>query len=293
MGNNSSSHSNTTQTKTTPTQQCPSNNQIISDMTSFGLDFDWLHNFFNWKYSFRPGQNQGQKPGQPQIDYDKMFAEMERLDKINEYQTAYNNAEDNLVNGPQNLGNAAYNLIDFRDGDPGYDKFIGNYLTERVNEIVVILKAKIAKEMEDAVYLNQVYETAWKNARNTIDLFEEFKKENKKLEKKINDDHSLISKNNRKSFYEDDKLMRMKSWNKSISWIYFILLILYIIAISFFSSLTRKMKIIFVVFFFTLPYLIHALYIPLFLSFLAVLYKIYDYFIPKDIYMTLDRDHND
>jgi hypothetical protein len=285
MGNISSSQS---KPQPKPTEQCPSNNQIIGDMTRFGLDTSWLKNFWKWKYT--PGQ--GQNPGQPQIDYDKMIAEMERLDKINEYQTAYNRAEDNLVNGPQNLGNATYDLIDFRDGRQGYDKFIGNYLTERVNEMVTILKAKLAKEMEDATYLNQVYETAWKNSRNTVDLFEEFKKENKGLERKINDDHSLISKNQRKSFYEDDKLGRMKSWNKIISWVYFVLLILYILFISFFSSYSTKIKIILVVFFFTFPYFIHTLYIPVFLWFLTVLYNIYDYFIPKDIYMTLDKDHD-
>jgi len=292
MGNKSSSQSNP---PPPPPDQCPSNNEIIGDMTKFGLDTSWIKNFWKWKYSQRKGQGQGQgeKPGQPQIDYDKMNAEMERLNKIQDYQKAYNTAEDNLVNGPQNLGNAAYNLIDFKDGEYEYDRTIGKYFTDRVNEMTTILKAKFAKEMEDATYLNQVYETAWENSRNTVDLFEKFKKENKGLEKKINEDHSIISKNNRKSFYEDDKLGRMKSWKKIISWFYFTLLILYIIFISFFSSYSTKIKIILVVFFFTFPYFIHALYIPIFLWFLSALYKIYDYFIPKDIYMTMDIDHND
>jgi hypothetical protein len=287
MGNKSSSQSKPqTQTQT----QCPSNQQMIKDMGKFGLNTSWLNNFMKWKYL--PGKK-ASVPGQPVIDYDKMIAEMERLDQINVFQSNYNTAEDNLVKGPQNLGDAAYNLIDFRDGEQKYDSFMQDYLTKRVNEMVSILKAKFAKEMEDANYLNQVYETTWQNSRNTTDLFQEFKKENVSLERKINEDHSIISKNNRKSFYEDDKLVRMKSWNKIISWVYFTLLILYILFIAFFSAHSKKIKIILIVFFFTLPYFIPGLYIPFFLGFLSVVYHIYDYYIPKDIYMTLDKDRDE
>jgi hypothetical protein len=269
---------------TTPTNaSCPSNQQIISDMSHFGLDMSWLQNFWKWKYTGNWGTS-GQVPGQPQIDYDKMMAEMQRLEEINVYQNAYNEAEDNVINGPQKLGEAAYNLYDFRDGEQGYDTFLQSFFTERVDEMKKILKAKFAKEIEDANYLNNIYETAWKNSRNAVDLFKEYKKENRLLEKEIDDDHTIITKNNRKSFYEDDKLIRMNSWNKNISRVYYILLILYIIAISLFSSHSLKIKILLIGFFLLLPYFLQAVYIPLFLSFLSMLYNIYDYFIPHDVY---------
>jgi len=285
MGNkpsNSSKPPIPSQSKPTPSQ-CPSNKQMITDMTKFGLNHSWLKNFWNWKYT-----SKGSSPGQPSIDYDKMIAEMERLEKINDLQSEYNTAEDNLVNGPQIVGKAAYNLIDFRDGEKGYDAFIQKYLSKRVDEMVAILKAKFTKEIEDAVYLNTVYDTTWKNSRNTTDLFNELKKDNISLERKINEDHSLISKNNRKSFYEDDKLVRMKTWNQRICWFYYTFSILYIIIVSFFSSYSSIIKIACVAFFLSLPFFIHAVYIPIFLWILSVLYHIYDYYIPKDVYMSLD-----
>lgn len=258
-----------------PPANCQSNTQLVATMVKHGLDPIFAQ---------RVLKNRPIKPGVPPIDYDKMIAELERQRKIRGYQDDYNQAKDNLIHGPDRLGKATYNLLDFTQGEAGYNSYLQTYLNQRVGEMEHIVTAKFLKEMLDLTYLIAVYESTYQASRNTVDLYYQYIGDNAKLENKINQDHASISRNNRKSFYEDDKLITMKQWYSRFTWIYYFFLFFYVIAIAFFSETSFKMKVVFIGFFVTLPFFIVTVYVPMFLGLLNMMYNINEYYIPKNVY---------
>ena len=204
--------------------------------------------------------------------------------QLAQYQDTYQKAKTDYLEGPQKLGDAAFHLIELEKGDSAYNNSMQEYLNQRVGEMDKIITAQFVQSMQGLIQLTQVYETTYKNAQHSIDLFYEYAKKNQHLKTKIENNQSLVNRNNRKSFYEDDKLITMKTWYSTLSWVYFMLLIVYCIFLLFFTQISMKYKGILIAFFFTFPYFIPTVYIPFFLGCLSVLHGIYEYFIPKNIY---------
>jgi hypothetical protein len=126
------------------------------------------------------------------------------------------------------------------------------------------------------------YDNLYVNYDNVKDLYKTYKKENMMLRKNIKIEGNDILTNERKTYYEEQGITTLLSYNYALSIIYAILLVLFIIFFFVYPTdmgLGGKAGVILglVVLYFVLPYILGAI--------IATAYFIYGK-LPKNVYAT-------
>jgi len=131
--------------------------------------------------------------------------------------------------------------------------------------------------------MNSYLNTAVINSENTKELLNHYITQNNKLKHNLNDRRGDILTNDRKTYYETDALDRLQLWYKFLWYIYYLFVLVFIIA-CFVSSnqLTMVKKILYIVLFVFYPYFID--YICKWVY--EMIYNVYNRF-PKNIYNNL------
>ena len=121
------------------------------------------------------------------------------------------------------------------------------------------------------------------NSKYTAELFEDYLEKNNKLKLQLKDRYGDILTNDRKTYYETDALNTLTFWYKLFWYIYYVLVIMLILAFIFsstdFSRMTKIIISVFIIF--------YTYYIDYIVRWIYGLWKSLVSRLPKNVYNNL------
>jgi hypothetical protein len=194
----------------------------------------------------------------------------------------YLNAKTNVISSSGELQTAEKNYITFTKGTSAYnqllEKQLGTSADTEINNFTNSLQADI-KEIQTYI---ETYNGVFINFKNVLELLIKYTSENIYLFRKLKKDTNDVLTNERKTYYENENIERLKFYYYYFfATIYIIFLIRYIVfSFQKSSQFSWKIKLIIFLFLIILPFVS-----PQILSFfIFLLYKIYENF-PKNVYL--------
>jgi len=194
----------------------------------------------------------------------------------------YLNAKTNLVTASNKENIAEKNYIIFSKGESAYNDFLDNKLQEKAELISKKFLNNFNEESKKIKSNISSYEGILINFRNIVDLYLNYKKENIELFKELKEETNDILTNERKTYYEDQNIDRLKSFYSYFFIIIYILFVVCFVSFSFIfpSIYTWQTRLMLIIFFIILPF-ISTWIIGIIIYFL---YEIYN-FLPKNVYL--------
>jgi hypothetical protein len=195
----------------------------------------------------------------------------------------YQQAKLNAKNAPQELEVASKNYYTFVDGENSYNQQKNNELNDKADKITSVLQNNFNKSLKEAQIFLQSYNGMYLNLTNVIELLNKYLKENKNLEKDINNISSDILTNDRKTYYEDQNIDKLKTFYKWMKYIYIFIVVVYLFCIFLIPpQISIKKEIFIFVLLVLYPFIIHPIF-----RLLNWIYEKIMSIIPKNVYKTL------
>ena len=147
----------------------------------------------------------------------------------------YLNAQTNLASASNQVEIARKNYVIFTDGESGYNDLLDNQLNEKAEAIGDKFTENFNKDSVKIETQIDTYDGLLLNYKNIVELYLTYKNENSKLAKDIKNTTSDVLTNERKTFYEDQKIDGLKGFY------FYILLgiyIIFLICFIFFTLMT-------------------------------------------------------
>jgi len=186
----------------------------------------------------------------------------------------------NLQTAPEQVEEAAKNFYMFSEGEGGYNNYIVQKLTDKGNIIANTLKTNFDNGINKANNLVDVYKSIYLNYIHVLELLIKYTKENIILENKVKNTTADILTNDRKTYYEDQGIDRLKFYQIIFKYIYIVIIISYLICYVFMpSSFTWKIRLFYLFLIIIYPFIIK----PVFLFIKKILSVIIN-ILPKNIY---------
>ena len=200
-----------------------------------------------------------------------------------ELKQKYLNAQTALKTAPINLETTKKNYYVYTEGEPSYDNMLESELKQKSEKIVEVIGVSFNDEVASAETMNQYYNTAVINSNYTKDLLNEYDKKNKELKLQLRDRRGDILTNDRKTYYENDALDRLKLWYRFWWYIYYLLVLVFLISIILVNSqMTIIKKIVITVLLIFYPYYMEFI-VNWIYEFFSNIYKK----LPKNVYNNL------
>ena len=193
----------------------------------------------------------------------------------------YLNSQTNLITAPAKEIIAEKNYLIFTKGEQGYSEFLDKKLENSANLIIKKYTENFKEQVKKIKSQIESYGGILVNFRNIVDLYVQYKKENIELMKELKQETNDILTNERKTFYEDQNIDRLKFIYKYIFiTVYFIVVFCFgIFSLIYPSSYNWKIRLALFMFYILLP-LISSWIIG---KFIYLLYEIYN-LLPKNVY---------
>jgi len=142
----------------------------------------------------------------------------------------YLDAETNVVNAPENLITKRRDYITFTQGDNAYNEFIKNELQNKADSIVKTYQSKFDHDVNLILTNIKSYHGFLINYNNVVDLYKKYKIENDELEKQLKITTSDTLTNDRKTFYEDEGLNRLRVYYYFFLFIYIFIVFIFLLS---------------------------------------------------------------
>jgi hypothetical protein len=193
----------------------------------------------------------------------------------------YLNAQTNLASAPNQLQVAQKNYVTFTEGPSGYNDLLDSQLQEKAQKISNTFTEYFDSDSKEITSQIETYEGLLINFKNVAELYLNYKKENVQLIKDLKNETNDVLTNERKTYYEDQKIDGLKSFYYYILLgIYIICLIGFIIFSLMYPSQTSFMgKLVSIISFILLPFLSTWILG----TFINIIYRLYD-MLPKNVY---------
>jgi len=220
--------------------------------------------------SFQPNTSQTNILQQQQINQQKINSLLQQSaetlmceptcqkEKIKEeLKQKYLDAETNLQTAPTKFEQTKKNFYTFSEGAPYYSNMQEQELTQKAEQIGIVLTETFNQEVSSAKTMNAYYNTALINSNYTAQLYDELKKQNVEIDKDLRNRQGDILTNDRKTYYETDALDSLKLWYKFWWYIYYILILVILLSMllvqSMYSSMIKSVLFVLLAFY---PYYI-------------------------------------
>jgi hypothetical protein len=209
-------------------------------------------------------------------------SECQKEKKAKELKDKYLNAEANLSLAEPQYQISKKEYYSYVNGQDSYNQMLEEEESSRADKITEKINDKINTTINNINSLLQTYDGLLINFRNVLDLFRQYKKENRFLEQKLKDESNDVLINNRKTYYEDQNISSLNSIY------YYILLIIYIIVVICFivfsliypSTISLKLKLLLLVVFIALPF-ISTFILGKIIEFIYWIFNL----LPKNVYL--------
>jgi lipopolysaccharide export LptBFGC system permease protein LptF len=170
-----------------------------------------------------------------------------------ELKQKYLDAQTNLQTAPINLENTKKNFYVYSEGLPFYDNMREEELQQKADTISTLVSENFNSEVSDANVMNLYLNTALINSKYTKELLDNYLEKNQKLKLQLKERYGDILTNDRKTYYETDALNTLTFWYKLFWYIYYVLVIMLILAFIFsstdFSRITKIIISVLVIFY--------------------------------------------
>jgi hypothetical protein len=194
----------------------------------------------------------------------------------------FTDAQANLASAPAQVYTTNKNYITFTEGESKYREIRTAELEKKAQEIIDLSSENFKQDEANLNIQIDSYDGLLLNFRNVIDLFDTYKKENTKLFLDLKDETNDVLTNERKTFYEDQRIDGLKFYY------YYILLAIYIICVICFAAFsliypsqsTFKMRIAILIALIVLPYISSWILGNI----IYLIYKAYG-LLPKNVYL--------
>jgi hypothetical protein len=182
----------------------------------------------------------------------------QKLKVSEELKQRYLDAETNIQTAPIKLDQSKKNYYIYTEGRPYYDNMKEEELKKKADTISQTLAENFNNEVSSADTMNTYLNTALINSENTKELLKEYLEKNQILKLKLRERHGDILTNDRKTYYETEALEGLQLWYLLLWRIYYLLVIVFLLALVLSpSNTTILIKIFLAVFFIFFPYLFH------------------------------------
>ena len=193
----------------------------------------------------------------------------------------YLNSQTNLASASNQVQVAEKNYVTFTEGPSGYNDLIDSRLQEKAQEIVNKFTEYFESDSKEITTQIDTYEGLLINFKNVAELYLNYKKENVQLVKDLKNETNDVLTNERKTYYEDQKIDGLKGFY------YYILLGIYIICLIGFiifslmypSQSSFIKKIVSIIGFIALPFLSTWILGKI----IYLIYTLYE-LLPKNVY---------
>jgi hypothetical protein len=207
----------------------------------------------------------------------------QKLKVSEELKQKYLDAETNTQTAPIKLEQSKKNYYVYTEGRPYYDNMKEDELKIKADKISEMLEENFNSEVSSANTMNIYLNTALINSENTKELLKEYLEKNQILKLKLRERHGDILTNDRKTYYETEALDTLNSWYRLFWYIYYIVVLILILAFIFSpNEFTLIKKIIIIVLFIFYPY-----YITYINNWIYSIYLWIIGTIPKNVYNNL------
>jgi len=206
--------------------------------------------------------------------------------RTSELKQIYLDAQTNEQTAPFQYETAKKNYYVYKDGEASYNKMRFKELEEKADKIIQEMEKKFKEQIKSVRVMNSYLESELINSQNTIELLKDYEVKDLVLEEDYHKKINEVITNDRKSYYENQEIERIKFWSKILTGIYFICLILLSLEIIFSDKLKIPVKFIILLIFYLYPFVIFWI--------MGVLYKIYQnlvktyyYLFPQNTYLNI------
>jgi hypothetical protein len=209
-------------------------------------------------------------------------SECQKSKTSDELKQKYLNAQTNLITAPNQLSLAAKNYITYSQGEAGYNDYNDAKLEQVAIQVASTFQQTFDDEITKVLQNIDSYDGLFINYMNVVDLYTNYVKENKELEKELKKTTSDVVTNDRKTYYQDQGI---DSLNFFYSYIFLIVYIIFIICFGIFSFIFPSdikwyIRLIILISFIILPFISTKL-----LSMaIWVFYKIYEV-LPRNVHL--------
>jgi len=193
----------------------------------------------------------------------------------------YLNSQTNLASASNQVQVAEKNYVTFTQGASGYNDLLDSQLQEKAQEIADKFTAYFDNDSKEITTQIGTYEGLLINFKNVAELYLKYKTENVKLIKDLKNESNDVLTNERKTYYEDQKIDGLKGFY------YYILLGIYIIFLIGFiyfslmypSQTSFRGKLVSIVGFILLPFFSTWILGKI----ISIIYTVYE-MLPKNVY---------
>jgi len=207
----------------------------------------------------------------------------QKLKITDELKQKYLDAETNIKTAPIKLEQTKKNYYIYSEGRPFYNNMLEDELKQKADKISELLAENFNEEISSALTMNQYLNTALINSEYTSELFKKYADENIELKLQLRDSRGDILTNDRKTYYETDAIIQLQLWYRLVWYIYYILMIVFAIAMVVSpSQLTMVKKVVIFVLLIFYPY-----YIDYIVRWIQGLYVNMYNKLPKNVYNDL------
>jgi len=207
----------------------------------------------------------------------------QKMKITDELKQKYLDAETNIQIAPIKLEQTKKNYYVYKEGRPFYDNMLEEELKQKAEKISELLGESFNEEVSSANTMNQYLNTALINSEYTSELFKKYTSDNQELKLQLRNSRGDILTNDRKTYYETDALNQLQLWYRFWWYIYYILIIVFTIALFVSpSQLTIIKKVVLFVLLIFYPY-----YVDYIVRWVQGLYMSIYNRLPKNVYNDL------
>jgi hypothetical protein len=152
-------------------------------------------------------------------------------EKSQQLEKNYLDAETNVISAPQQLFTAKKEYITYTQGESGYNEYIDKELNEKAETIVSSYQTKFNNSVNTIKTNIQIYDGLLINFNNVVDLYKKYKKENTDLEKNLKITYSDTLTNDRKNYYEDQGINRIKTYYYFLLFVYVFIVFVFLLSV--------------------------------------------------------------
>jgi hypothetical protein len=160
----------------------------------------------------------------------------------------YLDAQTNMISAPQQLLTAQKKYITYTEGESGYNEFLDKQLEEKADTVAKSYQTKFNDDVEIIKQKNKIYDGLVINYNNLIDLYKKYKIENDKMIYVLKNKSSDILTNDRKTYYEDQGITTLKTYNFLLLSFYAFIVVVFLLSILLVKSNVKLSTRIFILF---------------------------------------------
>ena len=193
----------------------------------------------------------------------------------------YLKSQTNLASASNQVQVAQKNYVTFTQGASGYNDVLETQLQDKAQEIADKFTEYFQNDSKEITTQIDTYEGLLLNFKNVAELYLKYKTENVELIKDLKNETNDVLTNERKTYYEDQKIGGLKGFYYYILLgIYIIFLIGFIIfSLKYPSQTSFRVKFVSIVGFILLPFFSTWILG----RFIALIYTVYE-MLPKNVY---------